>query len=337
MRRLFANGLLAGLGLALPLWAFGQTPPPPASMPVIPPVHAVHAKKDTTGTPVWRDKGTTLSVSADGHADTAVATGPAVSLDGQTHSAGAGVHLTTKPGLTAHANVSETRWSPLLPTCANAFPGAVFDPTCLGPAGVAADGLQRGEIGAGFSGRGVKLDLSVGQSQSASARSPTLAHRAALPRVLPADGGADVAAPLWFRNSTATSISARGQLDVAPDTSVRLGASVGRVRFLPTAGLADNDDTLDQTTLSLGIQHGPVRGAIVGHVLEPNLPGAALDQSQRWSGIDLGISVRLPWRGELNFGAQNVWTSGHVPLLFGPGTAAPDQGRVPYVQYHQDL
>jgi hypothetical protein len=337
MRRLFANGLLAGLGLALPLWALGQTPPSPTSMPVIPPVHAAHAKKDSASTPIWRGKDTTLSVSADGRAASAVPTAPAVSLDGQTHSAGAGLRLTTEPGLTAHANVSETRWSPLLPACANVFPGTAFDPACFRPGGVAADGLQRGEIGAGFSASGVKLDLSVGQSQSANATSPALTRRAALPRVLPAEGGADVAAPLWFRNSTATNISARGQLDVAPDTSVKLGASVGRVRFLPTAGLADGDDTFDQTTLSLGIQHGPVRGAIVGHVLEPNLPGAMLDQSQRWSGIDLGISVRLPWRGELNFGAQNVWTSGHAPLLFGPGAAAPDQGRVPYVQYHQDL
>jgi hypothetical protein len=53
--------------------------------------------------------------------------------------------------------------------------------------------------------------------------------------------------------------------------------------------------------------------------------------------VDLGISVRLPWRGELNFGAQNVWSSGRAPLLFGPGGTAPDQGRVPYVQYHQTL
>lgn len=334
MRRLFANGLLTGLGLALlPLWAFGQTPPTP--MPVIPAVHAAHAKKGATDTPVWRDKDTTLSVSASGHAGTSVPVAPAVSLDGQTHSAGAGLHLTTKPGLTAHANVSATRWSPLLSNCASTFPEATPDSTCL--VGVAADGLQRGEIGAGFAADGIKLDLSVGQAQSASVTSPKLSHRTTLPRVLPAEGGADVAAPLWFRNSTATNISARGQLDVAPDTSVKLGASLGRVRFLPGAGLPAGDDTLDQTTLSLGIQHGPVRGAIVGHVLEPSLPGAALDQNQRWSGIDLGISVRLPWRGELNFGAQNVWTSGHAPLLFGPGTAAPDQGRVPYVQYHQDL
>ena len=327
MRRCLANVMLAGLGLALPLWAFGQT-----TMPVIPAVQPpAHAKKGAATAPVWQRDGNTLSVTASGHAAATVPT--ATPLDGQSQSAGAGVHFTTKPGITAHANVREIRWAPLALSCGAPLPGAPANPACVSPL---ADGVQRGEVGAGFAGPGGKFDVSVGQSHSASAASPALDRRAALPRVLPAQGGADVAAPLWFRNSTATSISAKGQLDVAPNTSLDLGASVGHVKFLPGSGLA-SDDTVDQTTLSLGIRHGAVRGSIVGHVLEPNLPGAALDQNQRWSGIDLGISVRLPWRGELNFGAQNVWSSGRSPLLFGPGAVAPDQGRVPYVQYHQDL
>jgi hypothetical protein len=330
MRRYLANAILAGLGLALPLGAFGQT----TSMPVIPAVpQAAHAKKNAASAPVWQRDGNTFSVTATGHSGTTVATGAIAPLDGQTRSAGAGVHLSTKPGLTAHANVREMRWVPIAPTCAAALPGTPANPACVSPL---AEGVQHGEVGAGFAGSGVKFDVSVGQSQSESATSPALNHRAALPRVLPAEGGADVAAPLWFRNSSSTSISAKGQLDVAPGTSLDLGASLGHVKFLPGSGL-DANDSVDQTTLSLGIRHGAVRGAIVGHVLEPDLPGAALDRNQRWSGIDLGISVRLPWRGELNFGAQNVWTSGRSPLLFGPGAVAPDQGRVPYVQYHQDL
>ena len=333
MRRILANVLLAGLGLALPLWAFGQT-----TMPVIPAIQETHnaskATKNVSAQPVWQRKDATLSITAGGHAGTVVPTGSAVSLDGRTHSASAGVTLVTKPGLTAHANVGEIRWSPLLPGCSSSVSGAPSGPACFG--NTLSGGVQRGEIGAGFAGRGVKLDLSVSQSQSDSVASSALSRNVTLPRVLPAEGGADVAAPLWFRNSSATSISARGQVNVASDTSVNLGASVGQVRFLPGSGLSA-DDTVDQTTLSFGIQHGAIRGAIVGHVLDPNLPGASLDQNQRWSGIDLGISVRLPWRGELNFGAQNVWSSGRSPLLFGPGTATPDQGRVPYVQYHQDL
>ena len=330
MRRCLANAILAGLGLALPLCAFGQT----TSMPVIPPVQqAPHAKKSAVSAPVWQQDGNTLSVTATGHSRSTVPSPAAAPLEGQTRSAGAGVRFATKPGLTAHANIHEIHWAPLTPVCVAALPGDSTSPVCAGPL---AEGVQRGEVGAGFAGSGVKFDVSLGQSQSESTTSPVLNRRTTLPRVLPAEGGADVAAPLWFRNSTATSISAKGQLDVAPNTSLDLGASLGHVKFLPGSGLNAND-SVDQTTLSLGIRHGAIRGAIVGHVLEPDLPGAALDRNQRWSGIDLGISMRLPWRGELNFGAQNVWTSGRSPLLFGPGAVAPDQGRVPYVQYHQDL
>jgi len=288
MRRCLANVMLAGLGLALPLWAFGQT----TTIPVIPALQPpAHAKKDVAKAPVWQRDGNTLSVTATGHAAPTIPT--ATPQEGQSHSASAGVHFTSKPGITAHANVREVRWAPLAPACAEALSGAPLNPVCINPL---AEGVQGGEVGAGFAGPAGKFDVSVGQSHSASTNSSALDRRAALPRVLPAEGGADVAAPLWFRNSTATSISAKGQLDVAPNTSLDLGASVGHVRFLPGSGLAA-DDTVDQTTLSLGVRHGPVRGSIVGHVLEPNLPGAALDQNQCWSGIDLGISVRLPWRG----------------------------------------
>jgi hypothetical protein len=326
MQRRLANVVLVALGLALPLCALGQA----ADLPVIQPVpKATHAHRDQASAPLWQRDGAALSVRAGTRAGASVPGDKAAAVDGRTRSTVAGLRLDTKPGITAHANLREMRWAPTLPAC-GVDPGS----NCID---APVDGVQRGEIGAGYAGHGVKLDLSVGQSQSESTLAPTLLQRGALPRVLPAAGGADVAAPLWFRNSTATDISARGRLNVAPDTSVNLGASLGRVRFLPGSGLDGSDNTVDQTTLSLGVQRGAVRGTIVGHVLEPNLPGAALDRDQRWSGVDLGVSVRLPWRGELNFGAQNVWTSGTSPLLFGPSGAAPNQGRVPYVQYHQDL
>ncbi|HEX5959811.1 MAG TPA: hypothetical protein VFY97_01015 [Rhodanobacteraceae bacterium] len=326
MRRLLASAVLTGLALALPAWAFAQT----TTMPVIPPVTAAHPHDDKgkASAPIWQRDGNTLSLTASGHAGATAPTGAGTPLEGQAHSAGAGVKFTTQPGLSAHVGVNEVRWAPLAPVCARGTTG------CMGIAPV--EGVQRGEVGAGYAGHGLMLDLSIGQAQSESRAAPVRAHQAPLPRVLPTQGGADVAAPLWFRNSTTTSLNARGQVSIATDTSLNVGASVGRVRFLPGSGLAASD-TLDQTTLSLGIQHGSVRGAIVGHMLEPDIPGVALDRTQRWSGVDLGISVRLPWRGELNFGAQNVWTSGHAPLLFGSGATAPDQGRVPYVQYHQDL
>ncbi|HKV64980.1 MAG TPA: hypothetical protein VJN66_01210, partial [Rhodanobacteraceae bacterium] len=199
MRRLLASAVLTGLALALPAWAFAQAAP----MPVIPALKPVHPGKATAKTPVWQEGGNKLSVTASGRAGNTVPSAAAAPLDGQTHSAGAGVQLTTKPGLTAHVNVNETRWTSLAPSCA---PGT---PSCLGIAPV--DGVQRGEVGAGYAGHGVTLDLSIGQAQSEPAA--THLRSAPLPRVLPSEGGADVAAPLWFRNSTATSLNARGKVD----------------------------------------------------------------------------------------------------------------------------
>ncbi len=316
------------MGLALPLLAFGQAPVvPPGSKP-----------KAAETTPVWQGPDhTSLSLITAGNAPApTVPAGAATfpSMDARAQSTRAGLRLDTAPGIYAHAGVGAIRWTPETPDCTPAMREAAACANVLPQAGV-----QRSEIGAGYAGHGVKLDLSVGQSQTQSSVSPLasrLAGAAVLPRVLPGEAGADIAAPLWFGNSTSTSISAHGEVRVAPGTKLDLGASRGRVHFLPGSGVADGDD-LDQTTLSLGIAHGPVSGAIVGHVLEPALPGSLPYANQRWSGIDLGISVRLPWRGELNFGAQNVWTSGKSPLLLGPADAPQDQGRVPYVQYHQDL
>ena len=316
-----AKLMLAGVALALPLAAFGQNAVP--VIPALTPVRSQHAAKHAP-----KQERHEISVTAEGQAQVG-APSLRAPQGARTHSAALGVDIAVKHGITAHAGVRSLQFAPLVGDCI-APAMAAAGPTCVG--GTAQDRVQGGEIGAGFAANGVKLDLSVGHSRSAAG---TLARPSALPRVLPAAGGADVAAPLWFRNSTSTSITARGEVKVAPGTSLDLGASVGHVQLLPGPDLPGGD-SLDQTTLSFGIQHDGIRGAIVGHMLEPALPGAMLDRNQRWTGVDLGISVRLPWRGELNFGAQNVWTSGHAPLLFGPN-AAPDQGRVPYVQYHQDL
>lgn len=55
--------------------------------------------------------------------------------------------------------------------------------------------------------------------------------------------------------------------------------------------------------------------------------------------LDLGISWRTPWRGELTVGATQYWTRGDVgawPLRELP-PADEGRGRVPYVRYQQDL
>lgn len=338
MRFVIASLVSASMMLGLPLVASGQAlvrraqaqAKPATTQPVL---LLMGADADNV-LPVWE--------TADGHILTVVTgtQGPdsAVpgsaaglrSIDAHSATASTGLQFSLVPGVYGRADVAQRNWLSNT-ACQPAQPGAK-DSVCLENTPLA--NTQSGELGAGFANNSMKLDLSVGQSRTNETAG--IANGGAnLPRVLPSGAGVAVAAPLLFPDSTATDLSARGQIRILPDTKLDVGASRGRVHFMPNTTLAGVDD-LNQTTLSLGIEHGPVSGAIVGRMLEPALPGATLDSSQRWSGIDLGVSVRLPWQGELSFGAQNVWSSGKQPLL-NPQDVSPDQARVPYVQYHQEL
>jgi hypothetical protein len=330
-----AFGLLpAALMLALPLFASGQSLVP-ASSRAAAETPAAHNKtaRATHVQPLWQDRGGhALSVVANTQSGTvsAPASGTAA-LEPRGTKADTGLQLNVSPEVYARAGVSQRGWL-ASPACQSAQPGA-SNAACLDNRPLVSS--QEGEVGAGYANGDVKLDLSLGQSRTEGTTAETLHAGANLPRVLPSSGGASVAEPLLFPDSTSMSINARGQVKMLPGTRLDLGASQGRVHFLPGTGAAIADD-LNQTTLSLGIEHGRVSGTIVGRVLQPALPGAPSEGAQRWAGIDLGVSVRLPWQGELSFGAQNVWSSGRQPLL-NPQDINPEQARVPYVQYHQEL
>lgn len=335
MRLVLASLVTVSLMLGLPLVANGQT----RSQVRARPVHVAPAPLMLTGTdaqnalPVWQtaDGHTLTIVTAGGNSNDSVPGSAAAlhSVDARSAAASAGLQFNMSSNLYGRADVAQRNWLSNV-ACQPAQPG-IKNSVCLGGAPLA--GTQSGELGAGYANNAVKLDLSVGQSRSNHANG-ALGAAANLPRVLPTGSGAAIAAPLLFPDSTSTDIAARGQIRILPDTQLDVGASRGRVHFLPSAALLGDD--LNQTTVSLGLEHGPVSGTIVGRTLQPALPGGSLEPGQRWSGIDLGVSVRLPWQGELSFGAQNVWSSGKQPLL-NPQDVSPDQARVPYVQYHQEL
>jgi hypothetical protein len=211
-----------------------------------------------------------------------------------------GVQLRLIPNLRAHAQVSEQSW---------------VNQTWR---------LLGGEVGATYATDAYSIDLSVAANSSPNSR-------AVLPRILPdaLPGGG-----LMYSFDSSTQVNARGRLSLGNRSGIDLGASSGRIHLLP--GNLLGIVTLDQRVLSFGVDHGPLSGTLVSRMIQPQpgVPGA-YNPDQRWSSVDLGVTWRLPWRGELSVGAQNLWSSG--TSVNTPAGPEPDQSRTPYVQYHQDL
>lgn len=209
------------------------------------------------------------------------------------------LQYTLAPSLQAHAAVTERSWAH--------SPSQVLG----------------SEVGATYTAGRYSLGLSVGADSTN--------NTARLPRVLPR-GEPGVNGLSAFDNST--QVNARGRLALGNTSGIDLGASVGRIHLLP--GNLLGVDTLDQKAVSFGVDSGPLSGGLVGRVMQPTagLPGA-YSADRRWSSIDLGVTWRLPWQGQLSVGAQNLWSSGNPANT--PAGPEPDQSRTPYVQYHQDL
>jgi hypothetical protein len=216
------------------------------------------------------------------------------------NAASAGLQYGVGPGLQAHAEVSGRSW---------------LNPNIR---------VLGSEVGATYDAGDYSLGLSVGSTSTP--------HRnGVLPRVLP--GAAPGVDGLASFDSSAQ-INALGRLSLGRKSGIDVGASMGRIHLLP--GNLLGVSVMNQKALSLGIDHGPLSGMLVGRTMQPEAgnPGS-LYTDKRWNSLDLGVTWRLPWRGSLSVGAQNLWSSGtpaNTPV--GP---EPDQSRTPYVQYHQDL
>lgn len=190
-----------------------------------------------------------------------------------------------------------------------------------------------GSLGLGWTAADGGLDLSYGlswlQSQSSGTAIGPLAGDAAIP-VLTLPGLNSYA----LSDETSLYASGRWRFGEGSGPAINLAASYGRGRLsafgaaTPLAAAPDID--LDQLSLSLGLDAGSLRGAIVGHVVRSDDPIFA---GKRWTTLDLGVSWRTPWAGELSVGAQNLL---NTPIA-APRDADPQQSRTPYIQYRQDL
>lgn len=212
-----------------------------------------------------------------------------------------GLQYGVGPGLQAHAEVSQRTW--------------LNHPNAQ---------LFGSEVGATYDGGGYSVGVSVGSTSTP--------HRnVVLPRVLP---GVVAGFDGLSSFDSSAQINARGRLALGSKSGIDLGASVGRIYLLPGNLLGVN--VMDQKALSFGVDHGSLSGTLTGRTMQPQagIPGS-LYSDKRWNSLDLGVTWRLPWRGSLSVGAQNLWSSGTPANT--PAGPEPDQSRTPYVQYHQDL
>lgn len=184
------------------------------------------------------------------------------------------------------------------------------------------NGALAGSLGLGFSPGDGRFDLGYGLSWlQPGERVTPLAAVSTLPTLVLPDMALHAAGP-------EAELFARGRWRFEQGGGLDLSASYGRGHYAAAGALASMVD-LDKLSLSLGIDSGSLRGAIVGHVLSSDDPLLA---GRRWTTLDLGVSWRTPWSGELSIGAQNVWSTQSAP-----NRDNDNQARTPYIQYRQDL
>jgi hypothetical protein len=131
-----------------------------------------------------------------------------------------------------------------------------------------------------------------------------------------------------------SSVNALGHWRFGGPNSLDLGASLGRLQLYGPSNTPLL--SLNQAALTFGLHYGDFSGNVTGRVLGPN---DTFNGTSRWAGLDIGLSWRTPWQGQLSIGTQNLWSSGALPAITDPVAREVDgnQARVPYVQYHQDL
>ena len=128
-------------------------------------------------------------------------------------------------------------------------------------------------------------------------------------------------------------ITGSQQFGLMSNIAQSLAGRVGLLQLLPfsLAGALGTGLSLDESSLSFGVSQGALRGTVIGRVIDSvgrMLPG------RRWTLLDIGLSWRTPWQGELSLGTQSYL----APQAEGPKRDADvSPSRVPYVQYRQDL
>lgn len=126
-----------------------------------------------------------------------------------------------------------------------------------------------------------------------------------------------------------STLTLKGERNLGREATVSIGGTLARARLVSPDAVPALSDRWDVRSVSVGANVGRFGASIVGRVVDS--PAS----SDQWRGLDLGLTWRTPWSGQLSVGAENVVTRGRNP--FAPNAGREDEGTVPYVRYQQDL
>lgn len=193
-------------------------------------------------------------------------------------------------------------------------------------------GAQGARLGLDWESPDQRVDLSFGLSWLQARPQPVAllarldSGRAAsgfLPSLDAADGFAS-----WSRALESRSLSLDSLIMLGANSRMLIGGDLGRSRTLSIDGTPLQWET---AALTFGFGVGDFSGQLTGRLIE-------LPESGHWNTLDIGVSWRTPWRGELSVGARNVlgaepsrWPLSELPAV------EDSAARVPYVRYQQDL
>jgi hypothetical protein len=189
--------------------------------------------------------------------------------------------------------------------------------------------------GTGTQWHGDRFDLSL--AYGFSWLLPNAGDRVNAPYLAPQDLGLAslVAQPLLpGQSGDAQSLGINSQWRLTAESALQLNAALRQLR-LRNGNVAPVLD-LQQAMLDVGMSYGAFSGNVTGRV--NRLSEQSGYPNSYWSGIDIGVSWRTPWRGELTVGARNVVGKASADE---PAAAERSLGestvRTPYVRYKQDL
>jgi len=189
------------------------------------------------------------------------------------------------------------------------------------------------EVGIAAEGKRWELGLSYGQTWLEDATSPWLTYAGSTAPRLPTAA----IAPNDLERLDRRGLAMAAQWRLTEASALQLNAAINQLR------LQDNPIAapikLDRTEIGLGLVFGALSGTVTGHTQSSIGPQLGSLPLPAFSGLDVGISWRTPWRAELSVGTHNVISNGDPVLLPTPQANVIDAGaaRTPYVRYKQDL